>query len=92
MINQAFKVKPEIINVNSNEPVFYPFSIKKIKCTGTCNNINDPYAKVCVLQELMKQDSQNRMKRVSANLDQMQAFVIINNVGMMINVDANIKN
>ena len=69
MINQAFKVKPEIINVNSNEPVFYPFSIKKIKCTGTCNNINDPYAKVCVLQELMKQDSQNRMKRVSANLD-----------------------
>ena len=32
------------------------------------------------------------MKRVSANVDQMQAFVIINNVGMMINVDANVKN
>ena len=57
MINQAFKVRPEIINVNSNEPVFYPFSIKTIKYTGTCNNINDPYAKVCVLQELMKQDT-----------------------------------
>ena len=57
MINQAFKVRPEIINVNSNEPVFYPFSIKAIKYTGTCNNINDPYAKVCVLQELMKQDT-----------------------------------
>ena len=30
MINQACKVRPEIINVNSNEPVFYPFSIKTI--------------------------------------------------------------
>ena len=57
MINQAFKVRPEIINVNSNESVFYPFSIKTIKYTGTCNNINDPYAKVFVLQELMKQDT-----------------------------------
>ena len=30
MNNQACKVRPEIINVNSNEPVFYPFSIKKV--------------------------------------------------------------
>ena len=28
MINQACKVRPEIINGNSNEPVFYPFNIK----------------------------------------------------------------
>ena len=27
MNNQEYKVRPEIINVNSNEPVFYPFSI-----------------------------------------------------------------
>ena len=48
MNNQACKVKPEIINVNSNESVFYPFSIKTSKCSGSCNNINDPYAKICV--------------------------------------------
>ena len=48
MNNQACKVRPEIINVNSNEPVFYPFSIKTSKCSGRCNNINDPYAKMCV--------------------------------------------
>ena len=48
MNNQAFKVRPEIINVNSNETVFYPFSIKTSKCSGSCNNINDPYAKTCV--------------------------------------------
>ena len=48
MNNQACKVRPEIINVNSNEPVFYPFSIKTSKCSGSYNNINDPYAKICV--------------------------------------------
>ena len=46
--NQECKVRPEIINVNSNEPIFYPFSIKTSKCSGSCNNINDPYAKICV--------------------------------------------
>ena len=48
MNNQVCKVRPEIINVNSNEPIFYPFSIKTSKCSGTCNNISDPYAKLCV--------------------------------------------
>ena len=48
MNNQACKVRPEIININSNEPVFYPFSIKTSKCSGSRNNINDPYAKICV--------------------------------------------
>ena len=48
MNNGARKVRPEIINVNSNEPIFYPFSIKTNKCSGSCNNINDPYAKICV--------------------------------------------
>ena len=32
------------------------------------------------------------MKRVNANVGLMQAFVIINNVGMMINVGVNVKN
>ena len=49
MTNQEYKVRPEIINVNSDEPVFYPFSIKTSKCCGSCNSINDPYANICVL-------------------------------------------
>ena len=48
MNNQQFKVRPEIINLNSDELVFYPFSIKTSKCNGSCNNINNPYAKICV--------------------------------------------
>ena len=48
MKNQECKVRPEIININSNNPMFYPFSIKVNKCNGNCNNINDPYARICV--------------------------------------------
>ena len=48
MKNQECKVRPEIINFNSNEPVFYPFSIKTSKCSSSSNNINDSYTKICV--------------------------------------------
>ena len=46
--NQECKVRPEIVDINSNNPIFYPFSVKINKCSGNCNNINDPYAKICV--------------------------------------------
>ena len=42
--NQECKIIPEIINTNSNEPLFYPYSTKISKCSGSCNNINDPYS------------------------------------------------
>ena len=48
MNNQECKIRSEITNINSNEPVFYPFSIKVNKCCGSCNNINDSYAKLWV--------------------------------------------
>ena len=42
MNNQLCKVRPKIIN----EPSFYPCSVKISKCSGSCNNVNDP--KLCV--------------------------------------------
>ena len=42
MKNQEFKVRPEIINANSNEPIFYLFSIKASKFSSICNNIDYP--------------------------------------------------
>ena len=48
MNNQECKTKTKIININNNKLVLYPFSIKVNKCSGSCNNINDPYAKLCV--------------------------------------------
>ena len=60
--NQECKVRPEIlidinsllniinilININSNEPLFYPYSVIKNKCSGSCNNINNSYDELCV--------------------------------------------
>ena len=81
MNNWECKVRPEIVNINCNEPVFYPFSIKTSKCSGSCNNINNRYAKLCVPdilkntnikifnQEIMKRDIQNSMRCVNVNVD-----------------------
>ena len=48
MTNQEFKVRPQIVNVNSNNSIFYPFSIKTSKYSGNCNNINDTKKKMCI--------------------------------------------
>ena len=48
MNDQACKVRSKIVNVNCNEPLFYPFSIKTSKSSCSCNNINDPHAKLYV--------------------------------------------
>ena len=44
---QECRVRPEIVNVNSKEPVFFPISIKTSKSSASYNNINDPYSKLC---------------------------------------------
>ena len=46
--NQECKVRPWFININAKEPLFYPYCIRTNKCRGSCNNINDPYAKLCI--------------------------------------------
>ena len=43
-------------------------------------------------QEIMKQDAQNDLKRVSVNVDLTLEFVITNNVGMMIKAGGTAKN
>ena len=40
----------------------------------------------------MKQDTKDGMKLISANVVSMQVFVIINNVGIMKNLDVNVNN
>ena len=77
MTNQECEVRPEIVNVNSDEPVFYPFGIKTSKCGGSCNNINDPYAKMCVpdvikninvkVFDLMPRTNETRHVRIMIN-------------------------
>ena len=48
MNNKECKIRLEVVNVNSDEPTFYPYNVKISKCSWNCNNINNPYAKLCV--------------------------------------------
>ena len=48
VITQNCMSSPKIIDLNKDEPIFFPLSIKVNKCEGNCNNINDPMAKLCV--------------------------------------------
>ena len=48
MSNEECKVRPQIVNVNGDKPVFFCLSIKTSKCSGSCDNINNPHAKLCV--------------------------------------------
>ena len=110
MNNHECITRPQVVNVNGDEPVFFPFSIEASRCSGSCNNINDLYAKVCVpdvvenlnvkVFNLMSRTNETRfiewhelkmkiVKNMSVNLGLM--FVIINNVGMKVNADVNVK-
>ena len=85
MNNQQCKIRPEVINIGSDNPLFYSDCTKVNKCSGSCNNINNPYANLCVpnvvkninvkvliqYQELMKQDIQNGIKLANVNVNQM---------------------
>ena len=53
MNNRECKARPQIVNVNSDEPVFYPFNTKTSKCGGSYNNINYPYGKMCVPKKML---------------------------------------
>ena len=48
MDNKECKVRPQVVNINRDEPVFFSFSLKTSQCSGGCSNMNDPYAKLCV--------------------------------------------
>ena len=63
--NQECKVRPEIISINSNNPMFYTFSIKVNRCNGNCNNINDPYARICVSDTIKNVKVFNLMSRTN---------------------------
>ena len=71
MNNQEFKIRPEIINLNTNKPLFFAYSIKINKCKGSCNTINDPYAKICVPDRVFNRNVKlfNLMSRTNETRD-----------------------
>ena len=105
-INQERQVRLEILNINSNESSFYPYTIKRSKYSGDSKNINDSYAKLCVsdvvkninvrVSNLMSRTNETRhikwheTCKCKCRLD--ASIYNINNVGTMVNADVNVKN
>ena len=50
VVNQKCMARPKILEVNEGvgEALFYPYNPLENKCSGSCNTLNDPMAKMCV--------------------------------------------
>ena len=46
--NRLCQARSTLVNINSNQPLLYPFTVSFNKCGGSCNTNDDPYAQVCV--------------------------------------------
>ena len=103
MNNQECKARPKMIDINNNEPVFNRYSIKMNKCSGNCNNINNPNAKLCIPVIIKKINVKvfNLMSRINETRQILWhetcksvcrlsvAVVKVSKYGTMTNVDAN---
>ena len=50
IVNQKCVPRPIILDVNEGvgEALFYPYNVQVNKCSGSCNTLDNPMAKVCV--------------------------------------------
>ena len=50
VINQKCMPRPKILDVNEGvgEALFYPYNVQVNKCSGSCNTLDNPMAKLCV--------------------------------------------
>ena len=50
VINRECMPRPKILDVNEGvgEALFYPYNVLVNKCSGSCDTIDDPVAKLCV--------------------------------------------
>ena len=50
LINQKCMPRAKILNVNEciGEALFYPYNVLVIKCSGSCDTLDNPMSKICV--------------------------------------------
>ena len=50
VINQKCMPRTKILDVNKGvgEALFYPYNVSMNKCSGSCNTLDNPIAKMCV--------------------------------------------
>ena len=60
VINRKCMPRPKILDVNEGvgEALFYPYNVLVNKCSGSCDTINNPMAKLCVLDIIKRVNMQ----------------------------------
>ena len=50
VVNKKCMPRPKILDVNEGvgEALFYPYNVLVNKCSGSCDTLDDPIAKLCV--------------------------------------------
>ena len=50
VITRKCMPRPKILDVNEGvgEALFYPYNVLVNKCSGSCNTLDDPMARLCV--------------------------------------------
>ena len=50
VVNRKCMPRPKILDINEGvgEALFYPYNVLVNKCSGSCNTLEDPMAKMCV--------------------------------------------
>ena len=48
VVNQKCMPRPKILDVNEGEALFYPYNVQVNKCSGSCNTLDNPMAKLCI--------------------------------------------
>ena len=50
VVNQKYMPRPKILDVNEGvgQALFYPYNVLVNKCSGSCNMLDNPMAKLCV--------------------------------------------
>ena len=59
--NQSCQVRSTLIDVNSNEPLYYPLTVSVNKCDGGCNTNNGLYAQLCVPNKVKNVNTKKRL-------------------------------
>ena len=50
VVNQKYMPRPKILDVNEGvgEALFYLYNVQVNKCSGSCNMLDNPIAKLCI--------------------------------------------
>ena len=50
VVNKKCMPRPKILDVNEGvrEALFYPYNVLVNKCSGSCNTLDNPMAKMCI--------------------------------------------